>query len=205
MTNKNVCILDYGSGNTMSVLNLIEYLKIPCKISREEKDIKNASHLILPGVGSFASSMNKIKQKIPIEVLEKEVLINKKPFLGICVGMQVLAEFGYEFQKSPGLGWVKGNVEKLNTKNLPLPHIGWNNINIKKEIKIFDNLQNINDFYFVHSYVLKPKNKENIISTTNYDDIDFCSALNIENIYGVQFHPEKSQKAGQQLIKNFLK
>ncbi len=188
----------------MSVFNLIEYLKIPCKISCEENDIKNSSHLILPGVGSFASSMDKIKKKLPIEILEKEVLINKKLFLGICVGMQVLADYGYEFKKYSGLGWVKGSVEKLNTITMPLPHIGWNNIKMNKKIKFFDKLENINDFYFVHSYVFKPQNKDNIISITNYDNIEFCSSLNQENIFGVQFHPEKSQKAGQQLIKNFL-
>ena len=118
--------------------------------------------------------------------------------------MQVLAYYGYEFKKTSGLGWVKGDVIKLSTDKMPLPHIGWNNINFKKDAKIFENLQSINDFYFVHSYVFNPQNNKNIISTTKYDNVEFCSSLNVENIYGVQFHPEKSQKAGQQLIKNFL-
>ena len=204
MTINSVCILDYGSGNTMSVFNLIEYLGFPCTISNKEEDIISATHLILPGVGSFASSMKKIKNNLPIELLKDEVLVKKKLFLGICVGMQVLASYGYEFEKCEGLGWVEGEVVTLNTKKMPLPHIGWNNVYFEKGVKLFYNLENINDFYFVHSYIFKPKNLKNILSISIYDKEEFCSSLNQDNIFGVQFHPEKSQKTGQQLIKNFL-
>ena len=204
MINQKICILNYGSGNVMSVYNLINYLGYNCIVSNKAKDILNSSHLILPGVGSFSSSMQKINNTLPLKLLENEVLLNRnKFFLGICVGMQVLGQYGYEFKKCAGLGWIEGEVIKLQTNNSPLPHIGWNNISIKKNLSFFDNLHEINDFYFVHSYVLKPKNIENIVSITEYDQ-KFCSVVKKNNIFGVQFHPEKSQKAGQQLIKNFL-
>ncbi len=201
--NKKVCILDYGYGNVKSVENLVKFLNFDVKISNNETDILEASHLILPGVGSFEYSMNKIKEKIPIKILENEVLSKKKFFMGICVGMQVLANYGYENGKFEGLGWVKGEVKKLQVNNLSLPHIGWNNCDILKNDKIFSDLNDIRDFYFLHSYSFNPENKNNIIATTVYGN-KFCSVLKQNNIYGIQFHPEKSQKAGMILIKNFL-
>ena len=202
MNNIKVCILDYGSGNVASVYNLLERLNYKVKISNEPIDIKNASHLILPGVGSFGASIEKIREKIPINELEKEVKIKKKPFLGICVGMQVLADKGLEFGNYQGLGWIEGKVEKLQAK--VLPHIGWNNIEIKRENPIFLNLKKDQDFYFVNSYFFNVTDKTLVISETDYGK-KFCSAVQRENIFGVQFHPEKSQKAGEILIENFLK
>jgi len=197
-----ICILDYGSGNVGSVYNLLERLDYSAKISNDPIDIKNATHLILPGVGSFGASIEKIKKKIPIDQLNEEIKTKKKPFLGICVGMQVLADEGLEFGRHQGLGWIKGKVEKLQAK--VLPHIGWNNIEIKKETPIFSNLNKNQDFYFVNSYFFNVSDKKLIISETNYGK-NFCSAVQQENIFGVQFHPEKSQKAGEILIENFLK
>ena len=196
-----VCVLDYGSGNVASVYNLIKFLNYECVISNEPKIIETSTHLILPGVGAFGASMEKIKKKIPIEILENQVLKKKKPFLGICVGMQVMTEIGEEFGRHQGLGWIKGKVVKIKSKILP--HIGWNDIVIKKTSKIFDGLAEHRDFYFVNSFHCNINDKNLVIAETEYEEI-FCSAFQKENIIGVQFHPEKSQKAGQILIKNFL-
>jgi len=197
-----VCILDYGSGNVNSVYNLVSFLGYDVIVSNERIEIESASHIILPGVGSFGAAMEKITTQIPLKVLENEVFNNRKLFLGICVGMQVLLEKGYEHGEKDGLGWIPGTVEKLQVKNLPLPHIGWNDIIIRKDSDLFSDLGDIKDFYFVHSYAIKTD--ENFVLTeTNYGS-NFYSSINKENIYGVQFHPEKSQKAGQKLIQNFL-
>ena len=202
MKNAKVCVLDYGSGNVASVYNLINRLGYDIKVSNKVEDIKKSSHLILPGVGAFGSSIEKIKNNISIELLSDEVKVKKKPFLGICVGMQVLAEKGLEFGSHEGLGWIEGTVEKINAK--VLPHVGWNNIEMKKNSPIFSNIKNASDFYFVNSYALKVKDNNIIIAETTYENT-FCSAVQKENIFGVQFHPEKSQKVGQDIIDNFLK
>ena len=203
MQNKSVCILDYGSGNVGSVLNMLQFLKYKCFVSNDPENIKKSSHIILPGVGSYGASMEKIKKSIPLDILENEVFKRKKPFLGICVGMQVLSEKGYEYGEHQGLGWIKGEVNKLETNNLPLPHIGWQEIQIIKSSPIFLNIKNSIDFYFLHSFVLKVKDENLIISKSNYNE-NFCSAIQSKNVFGVQFHPEKSQKAGMQLLNNFL-
>jgi len=199
----NVCILDYGSGNVGSVYNLINYLNVNVKVTNNKKDIINSSHVILPGVGSFGTSIMKIKNKIPLDILENEINIKNKPFLGICVGMQVLANYGYEHGKYEGLGWIDGTVVELNSMGYSLPHIGWNNINIKKNDLIIEELDDNNDFYYLNSYIFKPKYNDNIIAMTEYGE-QFVSIIKKTNIYGVQFHPEKSQKAGIKLINNFL-
>lgn len=197
-----VCILDYGSGNVRSVANLISYLGHSVTVSNEIADIQSATHLILPGVGSFGTAMKHIARRIPIAKVESEVFGNKKPFLGICVGMQVLVEVGYEYGEYAGLGWIPGTVDKLRVENSPLPHIGWNNVEMIKKPALFNNLDVINDFYFVHSYCVSTDDQY-IAAETKYEST-FCSSIQRDNIYGVQFHPEKSQKAGQQLIQNFL-
>jgi len=194
--------LDYGSGNVKSVYNLVSYLGYDVIVSNEKAVIESATHIVLPGVGSFGAAMEKITTQIPLKVLEYEVFNNKKLFLGICVGMQVLVEKGYEHGEHHGLGWIPGTAEKLPVENLPLPHIGWNDIIIKKESDLFTDLDDIKDFYFVHSYAIKTDDCY-IFTETNYEN-NFCSSIKKENIYGVQFHPEKSQKAGQKLMHNFL-
>lgn len=196
----NVCILDYGSGNVKSVKNLLEFLKVKFTVSNKTEKIKKSSHIILPGVGAFQQSMKKLIKKVDIKVLENEVLIKKKPFLGICVGMQLLADTGEEFGKHYGLGWISGNVIKLKSK--VIPHIGWNDIKIKKKDEIFKDLKN-KDFYFVNSYHFKVKERKFIAAETTYGN-KFCSVVRKNNIIGVQFHPEKSQYAGKKLIQNFL-
>lgn len=201
---KSVCILDYGSGNVRSVFNIVSLLNPEVIVSNLAEDIRNASHLILPGVGAFEAAMQKIKNSIPLEVLEAEVFTKKKPFLGICVGMQVLADTGYEFGKHKGLGWITGEVKKINSGSLPLPHIGWNNTEIKKDNPLVEGISSDFDFYFVHSFAFFTDQTENVVATTDYGQ-KFCSIIAKENVYGVQFHPEKSQKAGQLLLENFLK
>lgn len=199
---KNVCILDYGSGNVRSVFNLITKFPVHVYISNKVSDLEKATHFILPGVGSFGGAMERIKKHIPLEALKKEVFVNKKPFLGICVGMQVLANYGNEFGRHEGLGWINGSVEKLEV-DLPLPHMGWNNITIRNEIPLVAGLTDHSDFYFVHSYAFKTEDERLSVATTDYGK-EFTSIIRSENIYGVQFHPEKSQQAGKLLLKNFL-
>ena len=202
MKNK-ICILNYESGNVGSVSNMLQHMGYESKISNDEKEIKNSTHIILPGVGSFGNAMKKVKSLIPLKVLENQVFKEKKPFLGICVGMQILADKGFEHGEHSGLGWIKGSVTKIKTKKLPLPNIGWNDIIIKKKSIITEGLDKVSDFYFVHSYVFNPVDKNNIIAEVIYDK-KFCSIVGFKNIFGVQFHPEKSQKTGMILLNNFL-
>jgi len=198
---KKVCILDYGSGNVRSVNNLIKYLNYESIISNDSKEIKKSTHIILPGVGAFGAAMKKINEKISIEILEDEVINKKKPFLGICVGMQLLADKSEEFGEHKGLGWIKGKVVKLKSKILP--HVGWNNLILTKKNSLFDGLDKKKDFYFVNSFHLAVEEKNLIMANTEYGE-KFCSVVQKENIVGVQFHPEKSHKMGSILIKNFL-
>jgi len=202
--NSQVCILDYGSGNVRSVANILASLDVEFVVSNKSADIAGASHLILPGVGAFGAVMEKIRQKIDLKVLEKQTLKNKKPFLGICVGMQILAEKGYEFGEHDGLGWISGSVRKMNPKKLPLPHIGWNNVDVVKSSGLFHSLGEHPDFYFVHSFSFQTTKEEAVVAYTDYGG-KFVSAVSKENIFGVQFHPEKSQKVGAVVLSNFLK
>mgnify|MGYP001281519794 CR=1 FL=1 len=197
-----VCILDYGSGNVASVKNLLDHLKFKNVISNKIEIIKKSTHIILPGVGAFGAVMKKIKKNIPLKILENEVLIKNKPFLGVCVGMQLLADKSEEFGNHKGFGWIKGSIKKIRSNKLP--HIGWNDIIVKKNSQILNNLEDYKDFYFVNSFYFDSKEKENVVAETKYGH-NFCSIIQKKNIIGVQFHPEKSQKAGQVIIKNFLK
>ena len=199
---KIVCILDYGSGNVKSVFNLLETFNVKTIISNKAVDFEKASHFILPGVGSFGAAMEKINANIPLEELKKDVFVNKKPFLGICVGMQVLADFGNEFGRHKGLGWISGEVKKLET-DLPLPHMGWNNTNIIQNSPLVAGINEKADFYFVHSYAFFPTDQKEVTARTTYGE-NFASIIQKDNIFGVQFHPEKSQSAGRILISNFL-
>ena len=200
-----ICILDYGSGNVASVFNMLKFIEFAPEISNEKKKIRDASHVILPGVGSYKSGMEKIKRKLPIDCLENEILKKGKPFLGICLGMQVLSTVGYEFGKYQGLNWVEGEVKKLDVKKSILPHVGWNEVKAKSKNNIlFNNIDTDENFYFVHSYYFNSFNKKNILATSIYEET-FASAIRKDNVFGVQFHPEKSQKSGMKLLKNFLK
>lgn len=198
-----VCILDYGSGNVRSVYNLCSTITDTAIISNSEAEIHAATHLILPGVGAFGAAMEKIHAHIPTGALMHAVFERRTPFLGICVGMQVLAERGYEFGEHGGLGWIPGTVSKLDTGSLPLPHIGWNSVECVHPSALFSGLTSASDFYFVHSFAFSPTDSAAVVAETEYGT-RFPSVVSQGNIYGVQFHPEKSQRAGRKLLTNFL-
>ena len=206
---KNITILDYGSGNILSAMQSFSRiiksneLDADICISGNPKSIKHTSHLVLPGQGAFETCINGLKS-IPgmLEELNNYTLKQKKPFFGICVGMQLLANNSEENGNHAGLGWIEGTIRKLPSKNLKMPHMGWNSI------KILNNNFKITpkeaDYYFVHSYYFDCKHQENILAETNYG-INFPSIVCKENIYGFQFHPEKSSDQGLNIIKSFLK
>ena len=205
----NITIVDYSSGNISSVINSFkEVCKNKCKInvSSDLKIISSSDKIVLPGQGSFKScieALNKIEGLN--ETLNQFIFDKKKLLLGICVGMQMFADVGYEEAETKGLGWIPGKVSKIDNQNgkFKLPHIGWNEITIKKDSKILKNLDNKSHMYFVHSYEFIPKEKNVISSTTDYSTNIVCS-VEKENIFGTQFHPEKSDKLGLKLIENFV-
>jgi len=200
-----IAIVDYGMGNIASVANALEYLHFDFNISREREVIEKSTHIILPGVGSFREGMNQLSKYGLKETLSREVLGNKKFFLGICLGMQLLAEMGEEGGKTDGLGWIGGTVSRFKSedKNLRIPHVGWNDIIPKADNKLFVDTAP-NTFYFVHSYIFRTKEKKNMAAVCTYGE-DFTAAVEEDNIFGVQFHPERSQKSGLTLLKNFYK
>jgi glutamine amidotransferase len=207
---KKVVIVDYGLGNIVSAqqsfLKVLNNNNIDAQviISNDPKDVICASHIVLPGQGAFISCMNGLRNVSGmIEALEQSVIANKKPFLGICVGMQLLAEESFENGKHQGLGWIKGSIKKLEVDKLKLPHMGWNNVKIvNKSFDMKFSAEN-KDFYFVHSYFFNCFDEKNSIGFTQYGT-NFTSIVGKENIYGVQFHPEKSSEQGLDLIYNFL-
>lgn len=195
-------IIDYGLGNVASFLNAYKALNIQCDVARHPSDLENASHIILPGVGSFDFAMNLFNSSGLRDVVESKVVENKVPLLGICVGMQILGDQSEEGSQK-GLGWINGSIEKLKTADsnrFPLPHMGWNSINITTENKLFDNVDKQKGFYFLHSYIFQANKYQ--IASADYT-VEFCCSINNENIYGVQFHPEKSLSNGLELLKNF--
>ena len=206
---KKIAIIDYGLGNILSAktsfLKVINDNSINAEviITNDPKDILTSTHIVLPGQGAFESCMNGI-QNIPrmIENLTKSVINNKISFLGICVGMQLLADISYENGKHKGLGWIRGEIKKIPSTGIKLPHMGWNEVTITNKNKLI-NLSVLKNYYFVHSYYFDCKYSTNQIGRTNYG-IDFASFISKENIYGVQFHPEKSSNQGLEIIKNFL-
>lgn len=200
--NNKICILDYGSGNAGSVLNAFTRLGFDATISNEVEDISKASHLVMPGVGAFKASLDKIQKLVPVDHIRQQI-VKGKPFLGICVGMQVLAETGFEFEKAPGLNLFNGSEVVELPKSVIRPHVGWNNITINKEHPILSGIGDDADFYFVHSFYMTNLEDNSIIATCEYG-LNFPAVVAKDNLVGVQFHPEKSQKFGDQLIRNFV-
>ena len=205
----NITIVDYSSGNISSVINSFNDVcknKYKINVSSDLKIISSSDKIVLPGQGSFKNcvdALNKIEGLN--ETLNHFVFDQKKLLLGICVGMQMFADIGYEETETRGLGWISGKVSKMDNQSgkFKLPHIGWNQISITKESKIFKNIDNKSHMYFVHSYEFVPENKNVISSTTDYSTNIVCS-IEKNNIFGTQFHPEKSDKLGLKLIENFI-
>ena len=205
----NITIVDYSSGNIRSVINSFKEVcnnKYKINVSSDLKIISKSDKIVLPGQGSFKScieALNKIEGLN--ETLNQFVFDQKKLLLGICVGMQMFADVGYEETETKGLGWISGNVSKIDNQSgkFKLPHIGWNEITITKNSNIFKNIDNKSHMYFVHSYEFVPEEKSVISSTTDYSTSIVCS-VEKENIFGTQFHPEKSDKLGLKFIENFV-
>jgi imidazole glycerol-phosphate synthase subunit HisH len=197
----SICILDFGSGNVKSVYNAFSQLG-DCVISNSVRDLDRADHIVLPGVGSYKDAMNRIMSNLPIVELRKQ-LDKGKPFLGICVGMQVLSTTGIEFVEAKGLDLIPGTVARIDVNIRPLPHVGWNNLIEIDDSILTRDVSEEDDFYFTHSYCYTELSDGNVIAKTEYESI-FPAIISRNNIYGVQFHPEKSQKSGFKLMKNFL-
>lgn len=197
-----IAIIDYGIGNLKSIYNMFKKVGVESIITSDIETIKNADKYLLSGVGSSDHGINSLKSASFFKTLENEVLENKKPILGICLGMQLLTNSSEE-GKEKGLCWIDAQTIKfdLEDKSLSIPHMGWNKVNATNNNDIFKNLEE-NRFYFVHSYHVVCNNQKNILATANYGKTFTCS-IHKDNIYGVQFHPEKSHKFGMQLLKNF--
>ena len=205
----NVIIVDYNSGNISSVINSFREVakdKVNIEVTSDLNKIKSSDKVVLPGQGSFKSCIDALKNiNGLVDTLNEFAIKNKKPLLGICVGLQMFADIGYEEAETRGLGWIPGKVSKIDNQNgkYKLPHIGWNQINIVNGSKIFKDIENNAHMYFVHSYEFIPKDKKVISTTTNYSS-SIVSSIEKENIFGTQFHPEKSDKLGLQIINNFI-
>ena len=204
-----VTIVDYNSGNISSVINSFKEVakdKVNIEVTADLSKIKSSDKVVLPGQGSFKSCLDALNKIYGLKDTLNEFAINdKKPLLGICVGLQMFADIGYEETETKGLGWISGKVSKIDNQNgkYKLPHIGWNQINIVKQSKIFENIENNSHMYFVHSYEFLPNDKNVISATTDYSSNIVCS-VEKENIFGTQFHPEKSDKLGLKIIDNFI-
>ena len=200
-----IVIVDYGLGNLFSVQKALEMVGADVKISGRAEDIRTAERIILPGVGAFADGMNYLRAKGLDTVLTEEVMGKKKPFLGICLGLQFLAEVGEEYGEHKGLGWIKGRVRKLNVEHLGLkiPHIGWNDLEYIRPSPLFAGVNPGADFYFVHSYHLDVGDPADLVATATYGE-KITAAIQRGNIFATQFHPEKSQDNGLKLLENFL-
>ena len=204
-----VTIVDYNSGNISSVINSFKEVAkdiVNIEVTSDLNKIKSSDKVVLPGQGSFKSCIDALNNiNGLVTTLNEFAISNQKPLLGICVGLQMFADIGYEETETKGLGWISGKVSKINNQSgkFKLPHIGWNQINILKESKIFKGIKNNSHMYFVHSYEFVPENKNVISATTEYSSNIVCS-VEKENIFGTQFHPEKSDKIGLKIIDNFI-
>ena len=205
----NLTIVDYNSGNISSVINSFKEVakdNVKIEVTSDLDQIKSSDKIVLPGQGSFKSCVDALNKINGLkDTLNEFIFTNKKPLLGICVGLQMFADIGYEENETKGLGWISAKVSKINNQDgkYKLPHIGWNQINIVKQSKIFDGIKNNSHMYFVHTYEFIPDDKNVITATTDYSSKIVCSVQK-ENIFGTQFHPEKSDKIGLKMIKNFI-
>ena len=206
LSSNKIVILDYNMGNLRSVQKAFEKFGCDAIVTNNHDTIKNADKIVLPGVGAFKDGMKHLEELGLIDILNREVIINKKPFLGVCLGMQLIANKSYENGETNGLGWVDAEVIKFDfsnsSKKLKIPHVGWNNVNFKNKNILLNAVPDNSDFYFVHSYYLHTQ--EDIVTSTTDYGFDFVSSVNKNNIYAFQFHPEKSQKVGLKILENFI-
>lgn len=200
----SVSIIDYGMSNLTSVANAFESLGYSTHIATEPRDLNRAERIVLPGVGSFADGMKMLHEGGWLKVLEDEVRVKGKPFLGLCLGMQLLATLGEEHGETPGLGWVKGSVQKIvsTDPSLLVPHVGWNDVKITRESRLFEDVGESSTFYFVHSYCFVPLEEDVVTGTCDYHT-SFVASIEAGNLFGTQFHPEKSQRTGLKVLDNF--
>jgi imidazole glycerol-phosphate synthase subunit HisH len=196
-----IAIVDYGAGNLKSVTNALDFLKVKYKVTDKAKEIEKADKIIFPGVGSFGDCMQSLEKKSLISVLKKE--IGKKPYLGICLGLQVLFESSDESKGVKGLSIFKGKCRKFDGKGLKVPQIGWNSINIVKK-ELLEGVKDDSYFYFVHSYYVEPEDKAIVATETDYG-IEYCSGVSSGNVNAFQFHPERSGEIGLKILENFVK
>jgi glutamine amidotransferase len=201
-----IVIVNYGLGNLRSILQKFEMLSIPAIVSNDTKDLRDANKLILPGVGHFAEGMRNLHESGLKPVLDELVLRGKKPILGICLGMQLFTEFSEEGEVA-GLGWIPAQTKRFkmpaNSSHLRIPHVGWNSLKLRRDNPLFVGVDPQRRYYFTHSYCVTCANTEDVVATSNYG-VDFHSVVARGNIYGTQFHPEKSHNHGLHLIKNFV-
>ncbi|HML53897.1 MAG TPA: imidazole glycerol phosphate synthase subunit HisH [Solidesulfovibrio magneticus] len=204
---KRVAIIDYGMGNLVSVVNAVNALGVEALVADSPADLGRASHIVLPGVGAFADAMRNLGDRGWIPALEEAALGQGKPFLGICLGMQLLAATGMEHGEHKGLGWIKGRVERLvpQGEGLRVPHVGWNAVHPVPGAGdgLFHGLADGEDFYFVHSYAFVPEDPAHCAAVCDHGGL-FCAAVASGRVFGTQFHPEKSQRAGWRVLANFL-
>jgi len=202
--NKKLVVIDYNMGNVKSVSKAFDLIGCRVVVSNKEEAIKKADYLILPGVGAYSEGMKNLKKFGLVEILNEEVVKNKKLILGICLGMQLMAKQSEEFGKHQGLGWFDAEVRKFRlSTEYKIPHVGWNNINFSKDCPLFNGLKEDPVFYFVHGYHMICNNPDVIMATCDYGG-DFTAAIQKGNIFATQFHPEKSQTVGLKLLKNFI-
>ena len=201
----NTYIIDYGTSNLGSIYQAIDKLGFNAKIISNPKSLNGVDKIVLPGVGSFSQASFELKSNGWFDEIKEHVLSRKKSILGICLGMQMFASMGEEGNESEGLDFLEGKVKHLRSIGCegPIPHVGWNDAQIRKGDNLFKDVPNGIDFYFVHSYCFVPTNDNCVSSITSYDK-DFVASVEYENIFGTQFHPEKSSKAGIKILKNFL-
>jgi glutamine amidotransferase len=200
-----IAIVDYGLGNLYSVKKAFEALGAPATITSDPADVRHAERVVLPGIGAFADGMRLLKERGLDKALQESVIIEKKPFLGICLGLQLLADSGEEYGHNKGLGWIGGTVRALDATSghLKVPHIGWNNVTVLRETPLFKGVKSNADFYFVHSFQLECTDASDVLATTEYGQT-ITAAVVRNNIFATQFHPEKSQDHGLQLLRNFI-